>query len=81
MSLRSTFARRRTRARGFSLIELLVVMVILGEIFLAVGILLDVNERTTRIQTQVADLQQALRVGQGDIERFVRIAGRGGTGR
>ncbi len=78
MPLRRTFSRRRPRARGFSLIELLVVMVILGEIFLAVGILLDVNERTTRIQTQVADLQQALRVGQGDIERFVRIAGRGG---
>lgn len=75
---RPPVARRVSRAAGFSLIELLIVLVILAEIFLAVGILLDVNERTTRVQTQVADLQQSLRVAQGDIEHFVRSAGRGG---
>jgi prepilin-type N-terminal cleavage/methylation domain-containing protein len=69
---------RRARQRGFSLIELLVVLFIIAEIVLAVGILLDVSERTTRIQTQLADLQQSVRVAQGDIERIVRMAGRGG---
>lgn len=53
-------------------------LVIAAQLLVAVAILFDTNDRLTRVQTQVADMQQSLRVGQYDVVRFVRMAGRGG---
>lgn len=70
--------RRRAGERGFSLIEALITLVIVVELIIAISVLFDVNDRVGRIQVQVADMQQALRVGQQDMARYTRMAGRGG---
>jgi type II secretory pathway pseudopilin PulG len=66
------------RAAGFSLVELLVALVVTVLLVLAVLALFDFNSRLTRVQTNVADLQQSLRIAQYDMMRLVRMAGRGG---
>ncbi|MGE5234701.1 MAG: PilW family protein [Acidobacteriota bacterium] len=72
-------ARRRSRAqRGFTLIELLASLIIMTEIIVAVLVLFDFNNKLTHVQTQVADMQQSLRVAQFDMVRLLRMAGRGG---
>ena len=72
-----TRIERRSEA-GFSLIELLVTMVIMAEILIAVLILFDSSNRIARAQTQLAELQQSLRVGQSEVVRYARMAGLGG---
>ena len=72
-----TAPTRRSEA-GFSLIELLVAMVIAVEILVAALTVFDVHNRMARIQTQITDMQQSLRVGQYDMVRTTRMAGRGG---
>lgn len=71
-------AAGRRRQAGFSLIELLVVMLIVAEVLVAVSLLFDFNDRVTRVQTQISDMQQSMRVGQQEVLRFARMAGRGG---
>jgi type II secretory pathway pseudopilin PulG len=66
------------RDAGFSLIELLVALVVTVMLVLAVLALFDFNSRLTRVQTNVADMQQSLRVAQYDMVRLMRMAGRGG---
>ncbi len=68
----------RRRQAGFSLIELLVALVITVMVILAVLALFDFNSKLTRVQTNVADMQQSLRIAQYDMTRLVRMAGRGG---
>lgn len=63
---------------GFSLIELLIGMVIALEILVAALTVFDVHNRMARIQLQITDMQQSLRVAQYDIVRTTRMAGRGG---
>lgn len=67
-----------SRERGFSIIELLVAMVIAVEILVASLYVFDVHNRMSRIQMQITEAQQAVRVAQYDIGRIVRMAGRGG---
>lgn len=66
---------------AFSVIELVVAMAIMVEVLIVVLILFDVNQSVTRVQTQVADLQQNQRISQYEISRMVRMAGRGGLPR
>src|SRR5215203_4157044 len=63
---------------GFTLIELLISFLLITEILVAALVLFDFNNRVARVQTHVADMQQNLRVGQDEVIRFVRQAGRGG---
>src|SRR6185503_430018 len=41
----------------------------------------DLNANITRVQSDVSDLQQSTRVAQRDMQRLVRMAGRGGLPR
>jgi len=63
--------------RGFSLLELVVSLFIAIQILIAAAVAFDVHSKMARVQTQVTDLQQSLRVGQYDIVRLLRMAGRG----
>lgn len=69
---------RASRQGGFSLIELLIGMVIAIEILVAALTVFDVHNRMARVQIQITDLQQSLRVAQYDMVRTTRMAGRGG---
>ncbi len=67
-----------SRQSGFSLIELLIGMLIAIEILVAALTVFDVHNRMARIQLQITDMQQSLRVAQYDMVRTTRMAGRGG---
>jgi type II secretory pathway pseudopilin PulG len=75
--MRTDTAPGRRHERGFSLIELVVSMFIAVQILIAAAIAFDVHNRMARVQTQITDLQQSLRVAQYGIVRTVRSAGRG----
>jgi len=80
--MRLSPAARRTRRDpknlGFSLIELAVTLVVFSILLVGVLNIFDFNAKLSRSQTQVADLQQNLRIAQAEIVRAVRMAGRGG---
>lgn len=73
MTARAVFKRQR----GFSLVELLVALTILVLILVGVLELFDLHSRVARVQTNVADMQQSLRVGQNEMVKLIRMAGRG----
>jgi type II secretory pathway pseudopilin PulG len=62
---------------GFTVIELTVSLLVLVVVLLGMLSLFDFTNRLTSVQTNVADLQQSLRVAQQDVVRTVRMAGRG----
>jgi prepilin-type N-terminal cleavage/methylation domain-containing protein len=66
---------------GFTLIELLVSLAITVLIILGVLELFDMNNKISRVQTNVAELQQSIRIGQYDLVRMARMTGRGGLPR
>ena len=61
----------RAREDGFSLIELIVVMTMLT---VALGAILTVVERTTRISNEDRERAQAIRTAQVELDRVVREA-------
>src|SRR5215203_7019682 len=63
---------------GFTLIELIVALGVTTIVMLGILFLFDFNNKLTRVQTNVADMQQSLRIAQYDMVRMVRMAGRGG---
>ena len=67
-----------SRQSGFSLIELLIGMLIALEILVVALTVFDVHNRMARLQLQITDMQQSLRVAQYDMVRTTRMAGRGG---
>lgn len=67
----------RRRQRGFTLIELLVGLGILVGVLLGVLALFDISSKVARVQTNVADMQQSLRISQHLLVQDVRMAGRG----
>lgn len=69
---------RRSRQRGFTLAELAVALFVMVEVIIAVLLLFDFSNKLSRVQTQVTDLQQSVRVGQYTMVRTLRMAGRGG---
>jgi Tfp pilus assembly protein PilW len=64
--------------RGFSLLEVVVATFITAEVILAALALFDFHNKLARVQGQVTDMQQSLRVAQYEMVRFAREAGRGG---
>jgi hypothetical protein len=69
--------RRPVRAAGFSVVELTISMLVLVIVMLGMLSLFDFANRLSGVQTNVADMQQSLRIAQQDVIRTVRMAGRG----
>src|SRR5215218_5519318 len=67
-----------SRQRGFTLIEVSVSLIVTIIVLLGVLALFDFSNRLTRVQTNISDMQQSLRVAQNDAVRLIRMAGRGG---
>jgi Tfp pilus assembly protein FimT len=70
--------RRGSRQRGFTLIEVTVSLIVTVIVLLGVLALFDFSNKLSRVQTNVTDMQQSLRVAQTDAVRLIRMAGRGG---
>ncbi len=68
---------RFRRDAGFTMIELLVSLAVLVVVLLGVLELFDFSSRISRVQTNVTDMQQSLRIAQQDAIRTIRMAGRG----
>jgi Type IV Pilus-assembly protein W len=69
-------ARTRGQA-GFTLIELAVTTIVVVEIALAALLLFDASGKLSKAEMQVADMQQSLRIGQYQVVKYLRMAGRG----
>ena len=69
---------QRSRQGGFTLIELAVALGVTVVVMLGILFLFDFNNKLARVQTNVADMQQSLRIAQYDMVRMARMAGRGG---
>lgn len=67
-----------TRQRGFTLVELAVSLSVTITVMLGVLMLFDFSNKLSRVQANVTDMQQSLRVAQYDVTRLIRMAGRGG---
>jgi hypothetical protein len=68
----------RAGERGFTLVELAVTLIVAVEIILATLLLFDAGGKIGKAEMQVSGMQQSLRVGQYEIVRMLRMAGRGG---
>jgi hypothetical protein len=62
---------------GFTIAELTVTLIVVVEVLLAVLLLFDTSSKIGKAEVQTADMQQALRIGQYEVVRMVRMAGRG----
>lgn len=63
---------------GFTLAELLVSLAVMAILLVAILTVFDLNNRVSRVQVHVSDMQQSLRIAQYDLVRRIRMAGRGG---
>ncbi len=71
-------ARQPGRGAGFTLIETLIALVIaVGLILIALSVF-SLNRRVSRIQTELALMQQSVRAVHLELARQIRTAGRGG---
>jgi len=64
--------------RGFTVAELAVSMLVIVEVILGVLLLFDFSNKLAKVQTNVTEMQQSLRIAQYDTVRLVRMTGRGG---
>lgn len=69
---------KTNKQAGFTLVELLVSLAVTAVLILGVLATFDLSSRVNRVQMSVADLQQSMRVGQNEVVRMARMAGRGG---
>jgi len=70
--------RASRRQAGFTLVELAISLLVIVEVLLAVLMLFDFSSKLSHAQTNVADMQQNLRIAQNEMNATVRMAGRGG---
>lgn len=68
----------RHRQAGFTLTELLVSIIVLTEVLVAALLLFDLNNKLSRAQTNIAEVQQSVRAAQHELLHHLRAAGRGG---
>ncbi len=73
-----TDSRGRRLHSGFTVVELLVVLAVTLILTLIMLQLFNLSDRLAQVQTRVAEMQQSLRIGQYDLVRLTRMAGRGG---
>jgi prepilin-type N-terminal cleavage/methylation domain-containing protein len=71
-------ATKRRPAAGFTLIELLISLAVMVIVLIGVLALFDLNTKLARAQTNLAEMQQSIRVAQYSMLRNARMAGRGG---
>ncbi|MEL7059939.1 MAG: prepilin-type N-terminal cleavage/methylation domain-containing protein [Acidobacteriota bacterium] len=74
----ATCTARCRRARGYSLVELLVSLVVLMAILLALLEIFDSSTRIARVQADISQLQQSMRTAQESVVTAARRAGTGG---
>jgi type II secretory pathway pseudopilin PulG len=67
-----------TRQAGFTVLEMVVALGVTSLLLVAVLVTFDLHNRVAKVQTNVADMQQSLRVAQDDLVRMLRMSGRGG---
>lgn len=65
------------REAGFTLVELLVSLAVTAVLILGVLATFDFTARMNRVQLNVADMQQSLRIAQNEIVKLARMTGRG----
>jgi type II secretory pathway pseudopilin PulG len=70
-----SFRRQRL---GFTVVELLIVLAVTLILTLIMLQLFNLSDRLARVQTRISEMQQSLRIGQYDMVRLARMAGRGG---
>ncbi len=68
----------RSTPSGFTVIELLIVLGVTLILTLIMLQLFNLSDRLARVQTRISEMQQSLRIGQYDMVRLARMAGRGG---
>lgn len=78
MSRFETSSTAGRRQGGFTLVELIVALGVTVIIMMGILFLFDLNNKLTRAQTNISDMQQSLRVAQYDMVRLLRMTGRGG---
>lgn len=66
------------REGGFTLVELTITLLATVIVLLGILTLFDFTNRLSRVQGHVAGMQHSLRISQIEVERVVRMAGRGG---
>ena len=62
---------------GFTLIELLVSLAVTTVLILGVLATFDFSARMNRVQLNMADMQQSLRIAQNEVVKLARMTGRG----
>ena len=72
-------SRRAPQAHrgGFTVVELLVALGVMVGVLIGALALFDLGGKVTRVQTNVADMQQSVRISLHELVRDVRMAGRG----
>jgi Tfp pilus assembly protein PilW len=71
-------SRASRRQAGFTLIEMTVSLIVIVEVLLAVLMLFDFSNKLSHAQSNIADMQQSLRIAQNEMNATIRMAGRGG---
>jgi type II secretory pathway pseudopilin PulG len=71
-------SRRQRRQAGFTIVELTISLIVIVEVLLAVLMLFDFSNKVSHVQSNIADMQQSLRIAQNEMNALVRTAGRGG---
>lgn len=66
------------RQHGFTLVEMAVAFFVTVALMVAVFQIIDRMSALSNVQLNVADMQQSVRIAQRDMNRLVRMAGRGG---
>lgn len=63
------------KQQGFTLVELLIVMFMLGMVMMALYSIYTTHQRTANISDEVVEVQQNMRIAMDSISRDVRMAG------